>query len=293
MVEGGWDRNAGRGRAVEPGCNTRRASVTWRLVRRCSELYGPLAALALAFVVLGRILGWDFSETPLVILTLPFSVAPVWFQAPPLVMIGTCSLMAAAIWAGLRWLRQRYSTQPGLRPEPRAAPGCLTAVVGLLLVLWVVALAISVGVFVRSHWFGPWPRLREAVRTFEVPPGFEKLSTGETGSEACFISCDEPRISVVLKTTLPPAEACRVLEARVRAVAKNVGPPPSYVVQPPAAACFLEGELPRVYSDARLSASVLSARELAGHTWLLAGASPASFAGADNVVVLLFNSGID
>ncbi len=256
-------------------------------------MYGPLAVGALVFAVLGRLLGWDFAETPLVILTLPFSVAPLGALAPPAVLIITCTALAAVMWGGLRQLRLRYSLPRTDTREVRAAPGCLTALVLALLTLWVLTSVIAVVAFVRSHWFGPWPKLRKEVAVFNVPSGFEKVATLEAGSEACFISCDEPRISVVLKTDLRPAEACPAIEASVRAAAKNVGPASSYIAQPPNASCFYEGGLPRVYSGAQLWAAVLRGDELMQYQWLLANKSTSSFSDTDTVVALLFNSGID
>lgn len=267
-------------------------SRTWRLVRRGSELYGPLAAAAIVFAALGRLLRWNFAEAPLVILTLPFSLAPLWALAPPVVLIIACTALAAAVWARLRWLGRRYSLPRMDTQDMRAAPGCLTAVVLALFALWVLTSAIAVGVFVNSHWYGSWPKLREEVAAFNVPSGFEKVATLGAGSEACFISCDEPRISVVLKTDLPPSEACRAIEASLRAAAKNVGPPPGSFTRPPNASCFFWGDLPRVYSDAHLWAAVLRGDELRDH-WLLANKRTLSFSDTDTVVALLFDSGID
>jgi hypothetical protein len=210
-----------------------------------------------------------------------------------LVLLVTCAAIAAGVWMVLRWLRRRYALVAADSETAATAPGCLTAVVVALMGLWVVASMISVGVFVRSHWFGPWPKLRHAVAEFKVPTGFDKVNTAEAGSEACFISCDEPRISVVLKTSLPPTEACKAIERSVRAVAEEVGPAPAYISTPPDASCFVQGNLPDVYSDAHLFATVLRGRELHQYSWLLANVDTRSFADDDTVVALLFNSGID
>jgi hypothetical protein len=251
-----------------------RESWQLRFVRRAVELYGPLAGTALVIAVAGRLLGWDFSELPLVILTLPFSAVLFLAFPPPVVTIVVCSVLAATIWASLRGSRA----------------GLSDGLVAWMVVLWVVASTFSALLFVRSPWFGPWPRLREAVASYAVPPGFEEVTRSEAGTEACFLSCTEPQIAVVLKTTLPPAEACRAIEASIRTVARSVGPPPSHVVQPPAAACFFRGDLPQIHPRARLIAIVMSGPELANHFWLLADADPESFVRDGTVVALLFNS---
>jgi hypothetical protein len=247
------------------------------LVRRCPVLYGPLAAGSTSLAVVGLFAGWGSSELPLVVLTLPFSVVPILAGAPPSGNVVAGAVIALSMAAAFRWGRSQISDR----------------LIAGMLVLWFAAGALSAGVFVRSHWFGPWPHLRHAVAAFEVPAGFDLVARAETGSEACFVSCDEPRIYLVLTTTLPPAEACGPVESSVRTVARGVDPSPEYLVRPPEAACFLAGDLPQVYSNARLVAAVLTGAGLRAHPWLLAGPVPASIGDGDTVVTLLFNSGID
>lgn len=255
--------------------------------------YGPLVGASLLLAVLGRAVHWGFAETPLITLTLPFSVVPIWLVAPPAVTIATSALVGGALAWAFRALGRRYASVDGASTSAPHMPGCLTALVVAGVALWTFVAVVSLGVFVRSHWFGPWPKLRDHVAAFEVPRGFEQVSTAEAGSEACFISCDEPRISVVLRTSMPPDEACRVLEASVRRLARRVGPPPDFVNEPPGAYCFIEGDLPRVYSDATLTATILSGGELREWSWLLANREQTGFKESDTVAALLFNSGID
>lgn len=249
--------------------------------------------IAFAFAVVGWLAGWNFAETPLVILTLPLSVVPMLFKPPPPVLIAACGLTATAIWAGLRSLGKLGAAPTTGGPgEMRAVRALLTALVATMIALWAITSAASVAVFVNSHWFGPWPKLRVGVADFPVPSGLHRFTTFEAGSEACFVSCNEPRISVVLKTTLPPNETCRAIETSIRAAAEDVGPPTPYMIVPPHASCFFEGRLPEVYSNARLSGVVLSAKELKEFPWLTANADGILLEGEETVVALLFNSGI-
>ena len=104
------------------------------------------------------------------------------------------------------------------------------------------------------------------------------------------MSCTEPQTSLVLGTTLSPADACEAIEASIRNIAERVGPPPDYVVTPPEASCFFQGDLQRIHPRAHLIATVISGSDVANRHWLLADTDPASLEGAPTVVALRFTS---
>ena len=282
----------------DPGATT--AASPWtprpsKVVHRVSAAYGPMAGLALAFAVAGRAAGWHFVETPLVVLTLPFSVALLLAFRSPTLLLAALGLVALAITAVLRHLKTRPSWSDAIQA---------------LVALWIIVALACAGVFVRSTWFGPWPKLRDSVTAFGLPPHFARVAAVERGSEACFISCDEPRVSIMPKTDLSPESACRAIERRTREVAKNIGPPRSYEPSPANVACAFRGDLPSIHSDARLSVEVFGADELTHDPWLpwlLGDLGPRrlppqvglpdqgrfGIPTRGTVVLLVFNSGID
>jgi len=112
-----------------------------------------------------------------------------------------------------------------------------------------VALAALVVIGLAAAWIyhgtlGYWQRLEAAVSDFRVPAGFERLGKVREGTTFCVISCDEARITVVLRTNLAPEEACSDLRT---AVERQIGKieTPTYL-----AWCGWESRLRDVGGDA-------------------------------------------
>jgi hypothetical protein len=112
-----------------------------------------------------------------------------------------------------------------------------------------VALVALVGAtFVAASIYhgtlGYWRRLETAVREFRIPADFDRLGKVREGTTFCVISCDEARITLVLRTTLAPNEACGRLRT---AVERQIGrtETPGYL-----AGCGWEARLPDVGGDA-------------------------------------------
>lgn len=165
----------------------------------------------------------------------------------------------------------------------------------LLAVAVAIALLVPAGVFVRSHWFGPWPRLRDEVSRLSVPDAFRLVDRKEEGSESCFISCDEPRITLIFVTDLDDGEACRWLESQVREIAEDVHPwDPHRLIPAPGAACHWQGKLPEAGDDATLSASIEPGASLLSSPYRSGyRGQPPAVMPTDRVAYFLFNSGID
>ncbi len=156
-----------------------------------------------------------------------------------------------------------------------------------------LVLAAIVAVFVRSRWFGPWPKLRNEVARFGVPDGMRLALKMERGSEACFISCDEPRIVVVFRDIRDAHAACDSVRRRSEQHELHLRPAPDYVAVPERTACFYEASLDRVGSEAVASVAVLPGEELQRFSWLTGGERARGLTHDQIVAVVLFNSGID
>jgi hypothetical protein len=75
--------------------------------------------------------------------------------------------------------------------------------------------ALLAGWMIYHHTLGYWPRLERSVSNFSVPAGFERLGRVRQGTTFCVVSCNEARITIVLRTAMPPEEACQQLRAAV------------------------------------------------------------------------------
>jgi hypothetical protein len=242
-----------------------------------SVAYGPVAVAATAFAIVGHLMDWHFAEAPLVVLTLPYSIVPLWLHVGFVPLLVACVAVAAVLWSRMTHVHGR---------TPQTAPGRVVA----LCVLWVGVGLGAAGMLSYDHWYGPWPALRHSVADFEVPAGFTRVATIEAGSEACVISCSSPRIAVVLTTSLSPSEACATIESEVNQVAEDVrrSSPPKAIIQE--ASCFMRGDLPTAGSDATLTAAVLRGEDLQPYSYLLANGNTPHFDPDDTVVTLVFNT---
>lgn len=129
----------------------------------------------------------------------------------------------------------------------------------IVMVASVVAIAsiVAGAILVRGSWLRVWPKLRSETARVGVIPGFVLSGSADEGSAMCVISCDEPRITIVMATNLPMEDACVRLESTVRRVAERVGPWDPYRLTPSREArCHYQGHLPNVDADATLSASL-------------------------------------
>lgn len=68
---------------------------------------------------------------------------------------------------------------------------------------------------IYNDTLGYWPRLEKSVSNFSVPAGFERVGRVREGTTFCVISCNEARITMVLRTPMPPQEACEQLRTAV------------------------------------------------------------------------------
>lgn len=130
------------------------------------------------------------------------------------------------------------------------------------LLLLVVPFLLVATFITYSKFFGVWPRLHKEVNQFVIPEGFTAIAKLQEGAEACFISCVEPRLTLLLQTQLSGSEACQRIEEKVRARTANVWQADGYFYFPPELNCHFIGELPEVYHDAKLFAEVGSGSTL-------------------------------
>lgn len=158
----------------------------------------------------------------------------------------------------------------------------------LVIALVVVGLGALIVWYLRSE--DVWPELRHSEAEFHPPSGFTNLSVIEAGSQGCFISCDSPRIALVMKTSLPRDEACALLYNAAQAVGQNVGrtdPASTFIAK---ASYFMQGGLPSVGGKATITAAVVRGSDLPPASYLLANSNARPFAPEDTVVAVLFNS---
>jgi hypothetical protein len=128
-----------------------------------------------------------------------------------------------------------------------------------------------------------WHRIRSRASQFNPPPEWTLIGKAQEGSQACIVSCDSPRVTLVYRTTAGPLDACD--EARA-AIDAQIGPAPI---------------------DARGGCGWQAHIPSGGRAYVVAGAEPASElrgvapswtakippTGDGTLVWLEFNSGLD
>lgn len=132
---------------------------------------------------------------------------------------------------------------------------------------WLVPIGITLAIAIvpvayAMPFLRIWPRLERAADRFPTPPAMTVVDSVREGTAFCPISCDEPRITIVYRTSLSPDQACAQLR---KTIDESVGPTTNreYLTW-----CGYEAALPSVADEA----FALGGAEPAGD--LLAGVGP-------------------
>ena len=134
---------------------------------------------------------------------------------------------------------------------------------------------------------GYWPRLEKSVSNFSVPAGFERVERVREGTTFCVISCDEARITLVLRTTMPPQEACQQLRTAVdRQI--EMTKTPSYLSW-----CGWEARLDEVGEHATIAGGAEASSDIMSSRPMWAWASNFEPPSDGTVAWIEFSSGID
>jgi hypothetical protein len=79
-----------------------------------------------------------------------------------------------------------------------------------------VAALVVVGGFAYSKsGLSYWTRLEREAASLSTPPGMTRILEAREGTTFCFISCNGPRIYVILRTRADPDTGCRTLRQEI------------------------------------------------------------------------------
>lgn len=150
--------------------------------------------------------------------------------------------------------------------------------------LIILALAITgmlvLSVFVYRQTFGYWPRLRQAVESFNSASGLEVIAQREVGTTFCVITCGSGEAAIVMNyrgAAGNAEEMCRAVGESARRVFEetHLGVPNGDL--PLGLVGCVYAKMPKVGSSA----------------YLVANTVPPCEDGVENCIVVTFSSGIE